>query len=78
MKRVDGVEGYVVDVGWRSTRVRQLQLMNYDLPERRLRGHDSRDRTVELSVQRPGGGISVRQRRGTAWHAKPARREAGR
>jgi small-conductance mechanosensitive channel len=47
----DNIEGYVVDVGWRSTRVRMLQnnvvivpnkrvaesiITNYDLPERRL------------------------------------------
>ena len=51
VKLADGVEGFVVDVGWRSTRVRQLQnsiaivpnsavakatIVNYDLPEPRL------------------------------------------
>ena len=51
VKLADGVEGFVVDVGWRSTRVRQLQnsiaivpnasvakatIINYDLPESRL------------------------------------------
>jgi len=51
VKLADGVEGFVVDVGWRSTRVRQLQnsiaivpnssvakatIVNYDLPESRL------------------------------------------
>ena len=51
VKLADGVEGVVVDVGWRSTRVRQLQhsiaivpnssvakatIVNYDLPESRL------------------------------------------
>jgi small-conductance mechanosensitive channel len=51
VKLADGIEGYVVDVGWRSTRVRQLQnstaivpnssvakatIINYDLPESRL------------------------------------------
>ena len=50
VKLADGVEGFVVDVGWRSTRVRQLQnsiaivpnssvakatIINYDLPESR-------------------------------------------
>jgi small-conductance mechanosensitive channel len=47
----DTIEGYVVDVGWRSTRVRMLQnnvvivpnkrvaesiIVNYDMPERRM------------------------------------------
>jgi small-conductance mechanosensitive channel len=51
VKIADNVEGYVVDVGWRSTRVRMLQnvvvvvpnkkvaesvITNYDLPEPRL------------------------------------------
>jgi small-conductance mechanosensitive channel len=51
VKIADSVEGYVVDVGWRSTRVRMLQnvvvvvpnkkvaestITNYDLPEPRL------------------------------------------
>jgi small-conductance mechanosensitive channel len=51
VKLADGVEGYVVDVGWRSTRVRQLQnsiaivpnssvakatIVNYHLPDPRL------------------------------------------
>ncbi len=51
VKLADGVEGFVVDVGWRSTRVRQLQntiaivpnssvakatIVNYYLPEPRL------------------------------------------
>ena len=51
VKLADGVEGFVVDVGWRSTRVRQLQnsiaivpnsavakatIVNYHLPELRL------------------------------------------
>src|SRR5205814_6806329 len=51
VKLADGVEGFVVDVGWRSTRVRQLQnsiaivpnsavakatIVNYHLPEPRL------------------------------------------
>jgi small-conductance mechanosensitive channel len=51
VRLADGVEGYVVDVGWRSTRVRQLQnsiaivpnssvakstIVNYHLPEARL------------------------------------------
>src|SRR6059036_2912562 len=51
VKLGDGVEGFVVDVGWRSTRVRMLQntvvvvpnkkvaesiITNYDLPEPRL------------------------------------------
>src|SRR5438034_10908888 len=51
VKIADSVEGYVVDVGWRSTRVRMLQdnvvvvpnkrvaesiIINYDLPQSRL------------------------------------------
>ena len=51
VKLADGVEGFVVDVGWRSTRVRQLQnsiaivpnssvakstIVNYDLPDSRF------------------------------------------
>jgi small-conductance mechanosensitive channel len=51
VRLADGVEGFVVDVGWRSTRVRQLQhsiaivpnssvakatIVNYSLPEPRL------------------------------------------
>ena len=51
VKLADGVEGFVVDVGWRSTRVRQLQnsiaivpnssvakatIVNFSLPEPRL------------------------------------------
>jgi small-conductance mechanosensitive channel len=51
VKIADTIEGYVVDVGWRSTRVRMLQnnvvivpnkrvaesiITNYDLPERRM------------------------------------------
>jgi small-conductance mechanosensitive channel len=51
VKLADGVEGFVIDVGWRSTRVRQLQnsiaivpnssvakatIVNYSLPEPRL------------------------------------------
>jgi small-conductance mechanosensitive channel len=51
VKIADTIEGYVVDVGWRSTRVRMLQhnvvivpnkrvaesiIINYDLPERRM------------------------------------------
>jgi small-conductance mechanosensitive channel len=51
VKLADGVEGFVVDVGWRSTRVRQLQhsiaivpnssvakatIVNYSLPEPRM------------------------------------------
>jgi small-conductance mechanosensitive channel len=51
VKIADSIEGYVVDVGWRSTRVRMLQhnvvivpnkrvaesiITNYDLPERRM------------------------------------------
>jgi len=51
VKLADGVEGFVLDVGWRSTRVRQLQnsiaivpnssvakatIVNYYLPEPRL------------------------------------------
>jgi small-conductance mechanosensitive channel len=51
VKIADAVEGYVVDVGWRSTRVRMLQnnvvivpnkrvaesiITNYDMPERRM------------------------------------------
>jgi small-conductance mechanosensitive channel len=51
VKIADSIEGYVVDVGWRSTRVRMLQnnvvivpnkrvaesvIINYDLPERRM------------------------------------------
>jgi small-conductance mechanosensitive channel len=51
VKIADTIEGYVVDVGWRSTRVRMLQhnvvivpnkrvaesvITNYDMPERRM------------------------------------------
>ena len=51
VKIADGIEGFVVDVGWRSTRVRLLQnsvvivpnstvakstIINYDLPESRM------------------------------------------
>jgi small-conductance mechanosensitive channel len=51
VKIADSIEGYVVDVGWRSTRVRMLQnnvvivpnkrvaesiVINYDMPERRM------------------------------------------
>ena len=51
VKLADGVEGFVMDVGWRSTRVRRLEhsiavvpnsavakstIINYDLPEPRL------------------------------------------
>ena len=51
VKLADGVDGFVIDVGWRSTRVRQLQnsiaivpnssvakatIVNYSLPEPRL------------------------------------------
>jgi small-conductance mechanosensitive channel len=51
VKIADTIEGYVVDVGWRSTRVRMLQhnvvivpnkrvaesiIVNYDMPERRM------------------------------------------
>jgi small-conductance mechanosensitive channel len=51
VKIADTIEGYVVDVGWRSTRVRMLQhnvvivpnkrvaesiIINYDMPERRM------------------------------------------
>jgi small-conductance mechanosensitive channel len=51
VKLADGVEGYVIDVGWRSTRLRMLQnsvvivpnhkvaesiITNYDLPESRM------------------------------------------
>ncbi|HEU4367600.1 MAG TPA: mechanosensitive ion channel family protein [Methylomirabilota bacterium] len=51
VKIADAIEGYVVDVGWRSTRVRMLQnnvvivpnkrvaesiITNYDMPERRM------------------------------------------
>jgi small-conductance mechanosensitive channel len=51
VKIADTIEGYVVDVGWRSTRVRMLQnnvvivpnkrvaesiVINYDMPERRM------------------------------------------
>jgi small-conductance mechanosensitive channel len=51
VKIADSIEGYVVDVGWRSTRVRMLQnnvvivpnkrvaesiITNYDMPERRM------------------------------------------
>ena len=51
VKIADSIEGYVVDVGWRSTRVRMLQnnvvivpnkrvaesvIINYDMPERRM------------------------------------------
>ena len=51
VKLADGIEGFVVDVGWRSTRVRQLQnsiaivpnssvakatIINYHLPESRV------------------------------------------
>jgi small-conductance mechanosensitive channel len=51
VKLADGVEGYVIDVGWRSTRVRRLEnsiaivpnssvakatIINYDLPEPHL------------------------------------------
>lgn len=51
VKIADAVEGYVVDVGWRSTRVRMLQnnvvivpnkrvaesiITNYEMPERRM------------------------------------------
>jgi small-conductance mechanosensitive channel len=51
VKIADNIEGYVVDVGWRSTRVRMLQhnvvivpnkrvaesiITNYDMPERRM------------------------------------------
>jgi len=51
VKIADAVEGYVVDIGWRSTRVRRLQntvvvvpnkkvaesvITNYDLPEPRV------------------------------------------
>ena len=51
VKIADAIEGYVVDVGWRSTRVRMLQnnvvivpnkrvaesiIINYDMPERRM------------------------------------------
>jgi small-conductance mechanosensitive channel len=51
VKIADTIEGYVVDVGWRSTRVRTLQnnvmivpnkrvaesvIVNYDMPERRM------------------------------------------
>src|SRR5216684_2984474 len=51
VKIADSIEGYVVDIGWRSTRVRMLQntvvvvpnkkvaesiITNYDLPEPRL------------------------------------------
>jgi small-conductance mechanosensitive channel len=51
VKIADSIEGYVVDVGWRSTRVRTLGnnvvivpnkrvaesiIVNYDMPERRL------------------------------------------
>jgi small-conductance mechanosensitive channel len=51
VKIADGIEGHVVDVGWRSTRIRMLQhnvvivpnkrvaesiIINYDMPERRM------------------------------------------
>jgi small-conductance mechanosensitive channel len=51
VKIADAIEGYVLDVGWRSTRVRMLQnnivivpnkrvaesvIVNYDMPERRM------------------------------------------
>jgi len=51
VKIADAIEGYVVDVGWRSTRVRMLQnnvvivpnkrvaesvIINYDMPERKM------------------------------------------
>jgi small-conductance mechanosensitive channel len=51
VKIADSIEGYVIDVGWRSTRVRMLQnnvvivpnkrvaesiIINYDMPERRM------------------------------------------
>ena len=51
MRIADSIEGHVVDVGWRSTRVRMLAnnvvivpnkkvaesiITNYDMPERRM------------------------------------------